>query len=98
MPLHSTATNFLRTRLRSLRETCGFTQEETAELAGISYIYYQGIEAARRPNPSLITIEKIAGAYGLKIHELFSPKLPTPKIRQKPAPPPHRPRKKKKMG
>ncbi len=89
MPIQPQASSFLRVRLRALRKLCGFTQEGVAELAGISPIYYQSIESGRRPNVSLIFIEKIASAYGLKIHELFSPKIPVIKVQRKPLPPPH---------
>jgi len=89
MQTPSPASNFLRIRLRAIRKKCGFTQEGVAELAGISPIYYQSIEAGRRPNVSLVMIEKIASAYGLKIHELFSPRIPAIKIHRKPSPPPH---------
>jgi len=34
-------------------------------------------------------IEKIANAYGLKIHQLFSPRIPVIKIHRKPPPPFH---------
>jgi len=89
MPIQTPASNFLRIRLRVLREKAGFTQEGVAELAGMATIYYQSIEAGRRPNVSLIFIEKIANVYGLKIHELFSPRIPGIKTHRKPSPPPH---------
>jgi len=90
MPTQSPASRFLRIRLRALREKCGFTQEGVAEIAGISTIYYQSIEAGRRPNVSLVIIEKIANVYGLGIHELFAPKMPRIKVHRKPSPPPHK--------
>jgi transcriptional regulator with XRE-family HTH domain len=67
---------FLRNRLRLLRKSVGLTQESVSELAGISSIFYQSIEAGRRPNVSLRTIDKISRAYGLTIHELFAPQIP----------------------
>jgi transcriptional regulator with XRE-family HTH domain len=72
------------------------TQEALSEMAGISSIYYQSIEAGRRPNVSLRTIDKISRAYGLTIHELFSPQIPLVKIEKIPQPP-HRQRRKESL-
>jgi transcriptional regulator with XRE-family HTH domain len=58
-------------------------------MAGISHIYYQSIEAGRRPNVSLRVLEKIAIAYGLSIHELFTASSPLIKLCKKPMPSPH---------
>jgi transcriptional regulator with XRE-family HTH domain len=85
---------FLRERLRLLRKISELTQEQVSELAGISSIFYQSIEAGRRPNVSLKTVDKISRVYGLTIHELFSPHAPTVKIEKIPQPP-HRPKRKK---
>ena len=87
---------FLRNRLRVLRKAAGLTQEGVAELAGISSIFYQSIEAGRRPNVSLKTIDKISRGYGLTIHELFAPQVPRAKIPKIPEPP-HRQRRKPKV-
>jgi DNA-binding XRE family transcriptional regulator len=84
---------FLRDRLRVLRRNAGLTQEGVSELAGISSIFYQSIEAGRRPNVSLKTIHKISQVYSLTIHELFSPHAPTVKIKRVPQAP-HRPKRK----
>lgn len=75
-------------------DACELSQKEIAELAGISYIYYQGIKSRRRPNPSLNTIKKLAIVYGLAIHELFSPKPPAVRIQKRPPKAPRRPSKK----
>ncbi len=82
---------FLRERLRLLRKMGGLTQESVSELAGISAIFYQSIEAGRRPNVSLKTIHKVSRVYGLTIHELFAPQVPTIRIKKVPLPP-HRPK------
>jgi transcriptional regulator with XRE-family HTH domain len=86
---------FLRARLRLLRKSAGLTQESLSELAGISCIFYQSIEAGRRPNVSLRTIDKISRAYGLTIGELFSSQMPVVKIERIPQPP-HRQKRGKK--
>ena len=88
---------FLRDRLRLLRGKSGLTQEVIAELAGISSIYYQSIEAGRRPNVSLRIIDRIAEAYGLSIHELFAPRVPGIRIKESPISPPDR-QKGKRLG
>jgi hypothetical protein len=48
-------------------------------LAGIPYKVYQHIEAGRRPNPRLSTLEKLAWAFGLSVNEFFALRLPTPR-------------------
>ncbi len=83
---------FLRDRLRALRLAAGLTQAGVAELAGISYIYYQSIEAGRRPNITVAILEKLVGVYGLSIGEFFEADLPKPRIKAKPPLAPHRPR------
>ncbi len=67
--------NFFRTRLRKLREQAGLTQRQVAELANITEIYYQSIEAGRRPNVSLRIAGQLAAVYGLTLSELFLPTL-----------------------
>lgn len=63
-------------RLRELRRTHGFTQEAFAERARMSYKYYQAVEAGRKPNLRLSTLEKLAAAYGLEVWQLLSPSVP----------------------
>lgn len=40
-----------RTRLRDLREDCGLTQQQMAELIGTTFQYYQKYESGIRPIP-----------------------------------------------
>jgi transcriptional regulator with XRE-family HTH domain len=68
--------NRLLARLKELRELHGHTQESFAETAGFSYKYYQAIEAGRRRDLRLSTLERLAAAYGLEVYELLSPRLP----------------------
>ena len=70
----------LKIRLRALRKKTGLTQEEYAEQAKFSYKYYQGIERGQWTNLRLRTLEKLARGYGIALHELFSPRMPRPKI------------------
>ena len=60
-------------RLKGLRERFGLTQEKFAELSGISYKYYQQIEAGRKPDLRLSTLERLASAYHLEAWELLLP-------------------------
>lgn len=66
---------FLRKRLKELRKLTGLTQERFAELAKISYKYYQEVEAGRKSQLRLPTIEKMAKAYGLTVYELLNPNI-----------------------
>jgi len=63
-------------RLRELRRRHGLSQEAFAERAGMSYKYYQAVEAGRKRNLRLSTLEKLAAAYGLEVWQLLSPSLP----------------------
>lgn len=63
----------LRTRLRYLRQERGLTQEQLAEKAGIDYKFYQAVEAGRRPNVGLFTLEKIAKAFRVEACDLLAP-------------------------
>jgi transcriptional regulator with XRE-family HTH domain len=62
------------------------TQDEFAEIAGFTLKVYQHIEAGRRSNLQLKTLDKIAWAYGLSVHKLFAPELPEVKLARKPTP------------
>jgi transcriptional regulator with XRE-family HTH domain len=63
----------LTARIRHLREQRGQTQEEFAEHAQISYKYYQTIEAGRRVDLRVSTLERLANAHGLELWELLLP-------------------------
>ena len=67
------------TRLRQLREQTGLTQEEFAEVSGISYKYYQQLEQGRKPEVRLSTVERVAKVYGLEVYEILGPELPKTK-------------------
>ena len=63
-------------RLRELRRRHALSQEALAERAGMSYKYYQAVEAGRKRNLRLTTLEKLAAAYGLQVWQLLSPSVP----------------------
>ena len=60
-------------RIRNLREQRELTQEAFAEEASISYKYYQAIEAGRKRDLRLSTLERLAKAHGLDVWELLMP-------------------------
>jgi transcriptional regulator with XRE-family HTH domain len=69
--------NRLLPRLKQLRRVHGLTQEAFAEKAGISYKYYQAVEAGRKRELRLSTLERLASAYGLEVYQLLAPHLPS---------------------
>lgn len=73
----------LLNRLRQLRARHALTQEAFAELSGIGYKYYQQIEAGRKRELRLSTLDRLARAYGIELHELISPALPETKVKKR---------------
>ncbi len=54
----------VRQRMRELREANRLSQKEVAQAIGLSAQYYYQLEAGSR-NPTLQTIEALAGSYGV---------------------------------
>jgi transcriptional regulator with XRE-family HTH domain len=71
----------LLNRLKQLRQAHGLTQESFAELAGFSYKHYQQLEAGRKLDLRLSTLERLAAAYGIEVYELLSPASPHTKVK-----------------
>jgi transcriptional regulator with XRE-family HTH domain len=71
----------LLARLKQLRKAHGLTQEQFSEMAGISYKYYQQVEAGRKRELRLSTLERLAKAYGIQVWELLAPEMPRSKVR-----------------
>ena len=67
-------------RLRELRDAHGLTQEAFAELAGMNYKYYQAVEAGRKRELRLSTLEKLAAPYGIEVWELLAPQMPKTRL------------------
>lgn len=63
-------------RIRQLRAQRGITQEQFAEEAQISYKYYQAIEAGRKIDLRISTLERLAKAHDLDVWELLLPQTP----------------------
>lgn len=57
-------------RVRQLRETRGWSQEDFAEKADLHRTYVSGIERGTR-NPTLTVLERIAGGFGMPIDQLL---------------------------
>jgi len=62
----------LLARVRELREARGLSQEAFAEKAGLTYKYYQHVEAGRKRDLRISTVEKLAKACGLELWDLLN--------------------------
>ena len=82
--MKSNAFASLLSRLRALRKAHDLTQEGFAELAGMSYKYYQAVEGGQKVGLRFSTLEKLAAAYGIELWELLAP--PMPQVRLSAAP------------
>ena len=60
----------LHERLRELRSERGLRLKDIAETAGISVPYLSDLERGRT-NPSLDTLQTLAGAYSISVHDLL---------------------------
>ena len=60
----------LGSRIRYLRLSGGWTQEELGEMAGLSAKYVGEVERGEK-NPTYLVMIQIADAIGVKIKELF---------------------------
>ena len=76
----STQTRLIE-RLRALRKRHGLTQEQFAEVSGLGYKHYQQIEIGMKRDLRLSTIERLARAYGIEVHQLLAPESPPTSIK-----------------
>jgi transcriptional regulator with XRE-family HTH domain len=53
------------------------TQQEFAEVADMSEKFIQQIEAKRKKEILVSTVERLAAAFSLELHEFLAPELPT---------------------
>jgi len=63
-----------RERLKELRNKAGWSQQQLAEKAGLSYNVITKVEQGAAKNPNIQTIIKLADAFGLGIDELIGRK------------------------
>lgn len=66
----------LASRLRRLRQRHALTQEQFAESIGLNYKFYQQIEAGRKKQIWLETVERLATGFGLEPWQLLAPDDP----------------------
>ena len=57
-------------RIRSLKNTKGWTQQDLGEHADVNYKHIGAIERGQQ-NPSIAVLAKIAAALGVELRELF---------------------------
>lgn len=77
--------DFIRFRLRELRLRHKLTQQELAEIAEFSQNFLQQIESGRKKEIWVSTVERLAAAFSLELHEFFAPETPkTTKLAKKP--------------
>ncbi len=57
-------------RIQELRRQRDWSQETLSEESGLDRSYIAGIEVGRR-NPSVKALQKLAGAFGVRIAALF---------------------------
>jgi transcriptional regulator with XRE-family HTH domain len=70
-------------RLRELRKSHGLSQERFSEITGFSYKFYQLIEIGKKNDLRLSSLERLAQAYGIEVHELLGPETPKTHFPQK---------------
>jgi len=69
-------TYLISLRMKELRYRHNLTQEEMAELVGVSLQHYQTIETGRKKQMWMNTGEKLARAFGMELWQLISPEMP----------------------
>jgi len=88
----SEASQFVANRLRQLRSQATLSQEQAADLVGVTFKYYQRLESGWVLGIRISTVEKITKAYGIDLAAFFSKRKPKTR-KLKALPPPHRKRK-----
>lgn len=68
-----TALAALCANIRNARLARGWSQESTAEKAGLSVRHFQDIEAGRRAGVRLATIDKISKVFHVQSWEMLQP-------------------------
>jgi transcriptional regulator with XRE-family HTH domain len=76
--------------MRRLRHSGGLTQEQASAAIGVTFKYYQRMEAGSIEGVRLSTISQVAAAYGLSLEQLFGTTMPPGRPVRKVWAPPHR--------
>ena len=61
----------MRNKLREIRESKGISQEELAQMSGISRTTISELETEKKEVTTNITLEKIAEALNQKVSDIF---------------------------
>jgi transcriptional regulator with XRE-family HTH domain len=64
-------------RTRELRVNFNLSQQELAELSELSELSIQRIEARKKKQIWLRTVEQLAAAFSLQVYEFLGPKMPS---------------------
>lgn len=70
----------ISSRLKELRLKAGLTQGQLAELADTDEKFVQQIEAARKKQIWVSTVDQLAQALGVELHEFFNSDCPEPRL------------------
>jgi len=73
-----------RKRIRALRAHLGWSQEQLAERAGLNYKHYQEIERGGKREIRFSTLVRIARAFELPLHMLFTDEPVFPVVTESP--------------
>jgi len=60
-----------KSKIASLREKRGWTQQYLADITGYSRVYINKLEQRKIPNPSVAAYKKLSYALGVPIDELI---------------------------
>lgn len=75
----------LMTRVKTLRQALGLSQEAFAERAGLKCKHYQSVEAGRKSDIHFATVEKLAKACRMELYELLNFDSPAAVLAEDPA-------------
>ena len=62
----------LANNIKKLRETKGLTQEKLARLADVANNTLIKMESGENQNPTLVTLKKVAKAFGVSVDDLIN--------------------------
>lgn len=68
----------LAERILTIRKDCGMSQEYLAQRAGISLRAFRSLERGEAVDPHFSTLEKLSGALGVEIEQLYPGKVLAP--------------------
>lgn len=63
----------LRTRVKDMRRMHGLSYDDLAKRSGVNWRQLVAIENGEPINPTLVTLTRLAHAFGIEVHELLVP-------------------------